>query len=78
MLQQDLHKYLSKTAVFSSFPLSLLLLGLEKLIELEFVCPCGQSVFLSLHLHWTFSFYLCLNVHPIKTFKTWMQSLLCC
>jgi len=50
MLQQDLHKYLSKTAVFSSFPLSLLLLGLEKLIELEFVCPCGQSVFLTVFI----------------------------
>ncbi|XDV22693.1 hypothetical protein PO909_027539 [Leuciscus waleckii] len=52
--QQDLlkhmHKYLSQTAVFSSFPLSLLLLGLEKLIEIEFVCPCGPSTQLTVFI----------------------------
>uniref|UniRef100_A0A671P4Y2 Si:ch73-338d8.5 n=1 Tax=Sinocyclocheilus anshuiensis TaxID=1608454 RepID=A0A671P4Y2_9TELE len=38
----NVHKFLKETAVFSlSFPLSLLLIGLEKLIEIElFSCPC--------------------------------------
>ncbi|XP_056098724.1 calcium homeostasis modulator protein 5-like [Rhinichthys klamathensis goyatoka] len=50
VLLKTMHKYLSKTAVFSCFPLSLLLLGLEKLIEIEFVCPCGQSTLLTVFI----------------------------
>ncbi|XDV22690.1 hypothetical protein PO909_027536 [Leuciscus waleckii] len=46
-LLKHVHKYLSKTAVFSSFPMSLLLLGLEKLIEMECVCPCDKSTLLT-------------------------------
>ncbi|XP_026054250.1 calcium homeostasis modulator protein 5-like [Carassius auratus] len=39
---KEVHKFLKGTAVFSlSFPLSILLIGLEKLTEIElFSCPC--------------------------------------
>ncbi|KAK9978569.1 hypothetical protein ABG768_020314 [Culter alburnus] len=33
-------EFLKGKPVFTSFPLSLLLIGLEKLIEVEFLCPC--------------------------------------
>uniref|UniRef100_A0A672K814 Uncharacterized protein n=1 Tax=Sinocyclocheilus grahami TaxID=75366 RepID=A0A672K814_SINGR len=43
---QNLSKYfksqLDKTAVFTSFPLSLLLFGLETLLDVQFSCPCGR------------------------------------
>lgn len=34
--------YLNTTAVFTTFPLSLLLFGLEALIDTQFSCPCGR------------------------------------
>ncbi|KAK9976462.1 hypothetical protein ABG768_021667 [Culter alburnus] len=40
-LLKKVHKFLTESNVFSSFPLSLLLLGLEQIIEIEFfLCPC--------------------------------------
>lgn len=38
-LLKKVHEFL-KTSVFSSFPLNLLLLGLEALIDHHFMCPC--------------------------------------
>lgn len=44
-LLKEVHKFLSESEVFSSFPLSLLLLGLEELIEKEFfICPCRSDL----------------------------------
>ncbi len=41
-LLQKLHDFLTTTVVFSSFPLSLLLIGLEALIDHHFSCPCNS------------------------------------
>ncbi len=37
---KKLHEFLTTSVVFSSFPLSLLLIGLEALIDHHFTCPC--------------------------------------
>ncbi len=34
--------HLATTAAFNSFPLSLLLFGLEALMDVQFTCPCGS------------------------------------
>lgn len=39
-LLRKLHAFLEKADVFITVPLSLLLFGLEKLIEINFSCPC--------------------------------------
>lgn len=44
-LLKQVHTFLSESNVFSSFPLSLLLLALEELIERElFICPCRSGL----------------------------------
>lgn len=43
-LLKHLRVVLNSTAVFSSFPLSCLLIGLEALIDKEFSCPCREHL----------------------------------
>ncbi len=39
---KNFKSYLDTTAVFTTFPLSLFLFGLEALIDTQFSCPCGR------------------------------------
>ncbi|XP_057181853.1 uncharacterized protein LOC130548839 [Triplophysa rosa] len=43
-LLKNLHAFLTDSAVFSSFPVSLLLIGLEKMMEVNLSCPCGSGL----------------------------------
>ncbi|XP_016311896.1 uncharacterized protein LOC107665500 [Sinocyclocheilus anshuiensis] len=45
LLVEQIHKFLQKRTVFSSFPMSLSLIGFEELMDLKFfVCPCRHDL----------------------------------
>nr|XP_055074209.1 uncharacterized protein LOC129453849 [Misgurnus anguillicaudatus] len=44
MLSQNVFKFLIASAASKSLPLSLLLIGMEELVEENFLCPCSPSI----------------------------------